>query len=98
MAKAILEFDLDNIEDFIRLKRMMKADDMANFIFHVTRNLKKKCDNICESGMSSNVDVFDGVELVFSEISKLIDDNDINIGQLPIHAKAMNGLAMPIRP
>jgi hypothetical protein len=39
--KAILEFNLDELEDEQRFKRCNKSDDMAYAIWHIVHNTKK---------------------------------------------------------
>lgn len=79
--KAKLIFDLENPDDIISHSRCVKALDMASVLFEITTNLKKKCEYVCEN-MSDDCDQFDGVELVFSEIYRLLDENNINIDEL----------------
>ena len=61
--------------------RCVKSLDMASVLFEITSNLRKKCEYACEN-MSENSDQFDGVELVFSEIGKLLEKHSINIDEL----------------
>lgn len=79
--KAKLIFNLENFDDIVAHKRCVKSLDMASVLFEITANLKKKCEYACEN-MSDNSDQFDGVELVFSEIYRLLEEHDINIDKL----------------
>ena len=42
MAKAKFEFDLDNPEDKVSFLKCVDADNMANFIFDLRHNFKKR--------------------------------------------------------
>lgn len=81
MAKAILEFDLDNPEDRMAHFRCVKSLDMACVLFEITRNLKKKCEHICD-GLESDSDKYDGVYVVFQQLHQLLDEHGINVDEL----------------
>lgn len=81
MAKAILEFDLNDHDDRLAHMRCVKATDMAIVLFEITNNLKKKCERICE-GMEADSDQFDGVYTTFQQIGELLDEHGINIDEL----------------
>jgi len=81
MAKAILEFDLNDHEDRMAHLRCVKSTDMAIALFEITRNLRKKCEHICGS-MEADSDQHDGVYLTFEQINELLDEHDINIDEL----------------
>lgn len=81
MAKAKLEFDLNDPEDRMHHMRCAKSTDMACVIFEITTNLRKKCENICGS-MEADSDQYDGVYTVFREIGELMDKYNINIDDL----------------
>ena len=42
MAKATLEFDLDNPDDLGKFNRATRADDMANCLFEIVSNTWRK--------------------------------------------------------
>lgn len=79
--KAKLIFDLEDFDDRVAHNRCVKSLDMTSVLFQIITNLRKKCEYACEN-MSDNSDQFDGVELVFSEIYKLSEKNNINIEEL----------------
>ncbi len=81
MAKAILEFDLNDNEDRMAHMRCVKSMDMACVIFEIARNLEKKCERICES-MEADSDQFDGVYTTFQQIKELFDEHGINVEEL----------------
>lgn len=79
--KAKLVFNLENPDDVIAHNRCIKSLDMASVLFEITANLRKKCEYVCEI-MSEDSDQFDGVELVFTEIHKSLEEHNINIEEL----------------
>ena len=81
MAKAILEFDLDNPEDRMAHLRCVKSTDMACAIFEIAKNLEKRCERICDS-MEADSDQYDGVYITFQQIKELFDEHGINIDEL----------------
>lgn len=81
MAKAILEFDLNDHDDRMAHLRCVKSTDMAIVLFEITHNLKKKCERICES-MEADSDQHDGVYTTFQQISELLDEHGINMDEL----------------
>lgn len=79
--KAKLEFDLDDIDDRMEHLRCVKSTDMAIVLFEITHNLKRKLEYRFEAQPQER-DEFDGLEEAFSEIHKLLEDNNINIDEL----------------
>ncbi len=66
--KAILEFDLDNHDEKQEHLRCIKSLDMASALFEIQCNLQRRCEG-------------NGID-VFEEISKIIDENNLNIEEL----------------
>ena len=81
MTKAILEFDMTEPEAVQSHFRCVKALDMSLALFELSRNLRRKCESVCEN-MPDGKDQFDGLDLVFSEISLLLEDYNINVDEL----------------
>jgi hypothetical protein len=79
MAKAILEFDLDNHDDVVHHLRCLKSTDMALALFEISRNLKKKCEHKCEN---IDGDPVDGMLVVLEEIHEILEDRGIDIDEL----------------
>ena len=79
--KAKLEFDLDNPDDRMEHMRCVKSTDMAIVLFEITHNLKRQLEHRFESQPQPR-DEFDGLDETFSEIHKLLEDNNINIDEL----------------
>ena len=66
--KATLEFDLNNPEEKKEHFRCVKSLDMACALFEIQMNLRKR------SG--------ENVDIVFDEINKIMDENNLNIEEL----------------
>ena len=66
--KASLIFDLDDSEDRMAHLRCVKSTDMANVLFEVVYNLRKRCENDDKN--------------VFDAIYELMEDYGINIDEL----------------
>lgn len=79
--KAVLEFDLNDPDDRMAHLRAIKSLDMTIALFEIQANLKKRCERIAES-KEGDLDVYDGIELVFQHISELMYDNGIIIDDL----------------
>ena len=79
MAKAILEFDLNDPDDNMAHLRCVKSLDMAIFIFHLTSNLKKQ---IMHEIDHRELKDWEAVQLVFERIHELVNEHGINIDEL----------------
>ena len=73
--KAILEFNLP--EDNTEYLTTIKAVDMANFIFELVYNTKKK---LFES--TGDLDVEEGIDMTFKKIYELLEKHNIDIDEL----------------
>ena len=73
--KAILEFNLP--EDNQEYLTTIKAADMANFIFELVYNTKKK---LFES--TGDLDVEEGIDMTFQKIHELLKYHNIDIDEL----------------
>ncbi len=77
--KAILEFNLpDDQMDFNRANQSL---DMACALFDIL-SLRKRMERRFESADNTNNDVFDGIDAYAEEISKILDEHNINIDKL----------------
>ena len=79
--KATLEFDLNDIDDKLSHMRAIKSLDMSIVIFEIQNNLRKKCSKILDS-MDDNLDKHDALNVVFSEIFKILEEQNINSDEL----------------
>ena len=78
--------------EYSTLKRLLQCLSNAKFILSfinlrsfkdwiLQANLKKRCERIAES-KEGDLDVYDGIDLVFQHISELMYDNGIIIDDL----------------
>ena len=79
--KTKLIFDNDNIEDSIRLKRCLIADDLVQALWEITR-LKRRLEQKFENTDNTSNDVYDGIEASFSGIQEILDNWSINVDEL----------------
>ena len=79
MAKATLEFNLDDPYDQQAHLRAVKSVDMASFIFQLISNEKK---SIMYQLENRDMKDWETVNLVFDRIHELLDEYGINIDEL----------------
>jgi len=79
MAKATLEFNLDDPYDQQAHLRAIKSVDMASFIFQLISNEKK---SIMYQLENRDMKDWETVNLVFERIHELLDEYGINIDEL----------------
>jgi len=79
MAKATLEYDLDNTDDKTAHFRAIKSLDMASFIFELVHNQKK---SILYELENRDMKDWEAVHLVFERISDLLNEHNINIDEI----------------
>jgi hypothetical protein len=84
MAKAILEFDLNEPDDIMAFKRANKALDMAIVLFEIQNNFRKRCLRGLEAKeeFGLKLDAYDGANFVLDELFKLLDENNINTDEI----------------
>ena len=80
--KAILEFNLNDYDDEMSHKRVIKATDMAICLFEIAYNLKKTIENRLENLDISELDKTSVLDMVFEEIAKELENNNINLEEL----------------
>jgi len=80
--KAILEFNLP--EENQEYLTIIKATDMANFIFELVYNSKKQCIRNAEQNNKNfdELNFYNGVDLVYDKIYELLKKNRIDIDEL----------------
>jgi hypothetical protein len=81
MSKANLTFDLDDRDDRIEFERMMKARDMAMFIWEIDMNGYRKFTKYNDRQEGAYQE---GIEEVFEYFRALLTHHDIDIEQLII--------------
>lgn len=80
MAKATIEYDLNDFDDEMAFKRANKATDMAMVIWELVFNARKKIMNEIE--FKNVEDPYVAAGLVFDFIHEELNENNINIEDL----------------
>lgn len=79
MAKATLEYDLNDPDDVMSHKRAVKSLDMAMALWSIVHNTKKGLEWSLEG---KELDKYDTLELVFQKIHEILDENGIITDEL----------------
>jgi hypothetical protein len=79
MAKATLEFDLNDSDDMIAHLRAVKSLDMAMALWEIVHNTKKGLEWSMED---KEIDKYDALELVYKKIHEILDDHNISTDEL----------------
>ena len=79
MAKAVIEYDLKDIDDVYAHKRAIKSLDLALALWDITHNTKKKLEWAMEG---KEMDKYDALELVYEKINEIILEHNIDLDDL----------------
>ena len=79
MAKATLEFDLNDPDDQMAHLRAVKSLDMALALWEIIYNTKKKIESEIEE---NKLDGYDTLDKVYEKIWESLDDHGIKIDEL----------------
>ena len=79
MAKAILEFDLNEPDDIMAHKRVAKSLDMAMALWDITHNTKKSLEWSLEG---KEIDKYDTLDMVFDKIYEILEEHNIKLDDL----------------
>ena len=79
MAKATLEFDLNETDDIKAHLRAVKSLDMAIALWEIIHNTKKGLEWSLEE---KELDKYDTLELVFDKIHEIIKEHNIDLDEL----------------
>ena len=79
MAKAILEYDLNDSDDMIAHLRAVKSLDMAMALWDIVHNTKKGLEWSMEG---KEIDKYDALELVYEKIHEILNDHNIITDEL----------------
>ena len=79
MAKAILEYDLNDSDDAMAHLRAVKSLDMAMALWEIVHNSKKGLEWSMED---KEIDKYDALELVYKKIHEILDDHNISTDEL----------------
>ena len=84
MAKAILEFNLNDYDDNMAHKRAVKSTDLALALWEIEMNLRKKLERELESKELKNedVEVYDVIDMCMENIMNTIRDYNIDVEDL----------------
>ena len=84
MAKAILEFNLNDYDDNMAHKRAVKSTDLALALWEIEMNLRKKLERELESKELKNedVEVYDVIDMCMENIMNTIRDHNIDVEDL----------------
>lgn len=79
MAKATLEYDLNEPDDVIAHLRAVKSLDMAMALWDIVHNTKKGLEWSMEG---KEIDKYDALELVYEKIHEILGDHNIITDEL----------------
>jgi hypothetical protein len=79
MAKAILEYDLDNPDDNQAHYRAVRSLDMAGALWDITHNTKKGLEWAMEG---KELNKYEALDMVFDKIFEILEEHDINTDKL----------------
>ena len=79
MAKAKIEYDLNEQDDRMAHLRAVKSLDMAMALWDITHNTKKGLEWAMEG---KEMDKYDALEMVFDKIYEILNDHNINTDEL----------------
>lgn len=82
MAKAILEYDLNDSDDEMAHLRAIKSLDMALVLWELTYNTKKSIHNQIE--FQEIKDPYEAVDKVFEKLWEEMNERGINLDQLVV--------------
>lgn len=84
MAKAILEFDLNDYDDKMAHKRAVKSTDLALALWEIEMNLRKRLERELEAKEFKNedVEVYDVIDMCMENIINTIRNHNIDIEDL----------------
>jgi len=84
MAKAILEYDLNDFDDAMAHRRAVKSTDMAIVLHELEYNLHKRIERELEVKEFQGIrpTEFDVIEMYKERIAELFEEQGINIDEL----------------
>lgn len=85
MAKAIIEYNLNDPDDRMAHFRAVKSVDMASALFELSYNFRKRIEHTVDAMelKGENVSTYDVIDIVMKELLEVIqDENEINIDEL----------------
>jgi len=82
MAKARIEFDLNDFDDRIEHLRCVKSTDMALFIWELLYNTKKSIANKLESDEKTTVREIELIDSLWDQFWEMAHEKGIKIDEL----------------
>jgi hypothetical protein len=79
MAKAILEYDLNDFDDKLAHLRAVKSLDMGMALWDIVHNTKKGLEWAMEG---KELDKYDALEMVFEKIHEILQEHNIDTEEL----------------
>jgi hypothetical protein len=79
MAKAILEYDLNDFDDKLAHFRAVKSLDMGLALWDIVHNTKKGLEWAMEG---KELDKYDALEMVFEKIHEILQEHNIDTEEL----------------
>jgi molecular chaperone GrpE (heat shock protein) len=79
MAKAKLEYDLNDADDSMAHKRAVKSLDMALALWDITHNTKKALEWSMEG---KEIDKYDALDMVYEKIYEILEEHNIKLDDL----------------
>jgi len=79
MAKAKIEFDLNDPDDKMAHFRAVKSLDMAGALWDITHNTKKGLEWTLEG---KEMDKYEVLDLVYDKIYEILQEHNINTDEL----------------
>ncbi|MEY4571844.1 MAG: hypothetical protein RLZ10_1055 [Bacteroidota bacterium] len=76
MAKAIIKYDLNDVDDMYAHKRAIKSLDMALALWTITHNTKKGLEWSMEG---KEMDKYDALEMVYEKINEILLEHNIDL-------------------
>jgi len=77
--RAVLEFDLNDLDDTMAHKRCVKATDMACALFEITSNLKRRCEVLVDN---KPMNAYEAMDMVFECIADELLEHNIILDDL----------------
>ena len=81
MAKAILEYDLNDIDDAMAHMRAIKSLDMALALWELLNNSKRTLERAMHE---KEMNKYEALDMVYERIYELIDEHNIKLDDLVI--------------
>jgi hypothetical protein len=79
MAKAIIEYNLSDVDDSYAHKRAIKSLDLALALWEITHNTKKGLEWAMEG---KEMDKYDALEMVYEKIYEIMSEHNIDLDDL----------------